>query len=195
MDELLKRKEELLKAKLEIEKKLKRASNLKSSNSEKLTSIAEEEAALFVDLQFDRKSGTLAVLQPGRLILKNLVDPVDECRFIDLPDEFKADSMIFESETVVVSSESSQKISVLSSDQEWSLFSIDEGFKVIKMLRLDDSVGFLLFVSYSDKLKEIKLFKGVDDVIKLLSDVEAVFTSKESFETVLLLKSDSLLIV
>lgn len=72
MEDLLKRREELLRAKQKVERKLKLATKIKSKDS--LAIINEEVTEEFdtvLDMKWDHEAGRLAVLKPNSLHLKS----------------------------------------------------------------------------------------------------------------------------
>jgi hypothetical protein len=196
MDALLKRREELIKAKQEIERKLKLAATknrCKDSTKITVTTISEEFAEVnqeesrncfVLDMKWDSGMGRLTVLKADCLIIKSLVD--SKMNFLALPEiADKKTELILENGGIGVCFEHSN---FLFYNSEWQ--QINE-----KLIGIDRNL-----VLFNDIEKKIKVVTWPGKkVLHEIDDIENIFKTTEEIkepncasdkDNILILKSD-----
>jgi len=202
MDALLKRREELIKAKQEIERKLKLAAKIKckDENIKILTTINEEFSEeineesrnslefLVLDMKWDNKIGRLAVLKPDSINIKSLIS--SETIELVLPERADKDTeLILENNGIGICYKSG---SFIFYNKEWH--QITENYKLIGLNR-----NLIIFNCIEKKIKVVtwpgkELLHEIDDIEKSFKSTEIkdrIDGDNENYkDDILILKSD-----
>lgn len=202
MDALLKRREELIKAKQEIERKLKLASKIKckDENIKILTAIKEEfseeineesrncSESLVFDMKLDNEIGRLAVLKPNSLHIKSLIS--SDTNYLVLPARADRDTeLILENSGIGLCYKHG---SFLFYNKEWHKIPAD--YKLIGI-----NQNLVLFDCIEEKIKLVtwpskELLHEIGDIEKIFKPTEIkerIGGDNENYkDDILVLKSD-----
>lgn len=191
-ENLLKRREELIKAKQEIERKLKLAAKIKYEDETKktLTTINEDEEeenkcdSVVLDMKWDYESGRLAVLKSDSLHIKSLV--VSDTKVLVLPNKADKDTeLILENGGIG-----------LTFNHSSCIFYANEWHHITEKLISLSKHSLILFNDIEKKIKVVT-WPG-KEVLHEIDDIERIFKSTEIKEQrenyfkddILVLKSD-----
>ena len=195
MDALLKRREELIRAKQEIERKLKLAGKVKGKGDKikTLTTINEDETndnatefaeprndSIILDMKWDNKTGKLAVLQPQTLQIKSLKNSDTTRTNLVLPETADKDTeLVLENGAIGLCYKTR---SYIYQNDKWQELDNDQ-----KLISSSTNT-----VTLNRAVKKIQIFK-CDEVLHEIDDVEIVFKSEDVSshkDNILILKSD-----
>lgn len=178
MDALLKRREELIKAKQEIERKLKLAGKIKckDENIKTLTTINEEideesrnglELLVF-DMKWDNDIGRLAVLTTDYLHLKSLIS--SDTSYLMLPERADKDTeLILENSRIGLCYKHG---SFLFYNKEWHKIA-----DYYKLIGLNRNLNLVLFNCIEKKIKLVTWPDG--ELLHEIDDIEKIFKTTE----------------